>query len=251
MHVSYVSRPLQGAETCYTPTEIAVLAMIHTARSVRMIFRKHKVKVTDRPIEEILRISGTEGRLVKWAAELRIFDVLYISRKEAKGQVVRKFPEEERQMPHALEENDKGESKNLRKEQARTPREWRLYMGRKASKEGSGIEMILISLDEKASSYTIRLNFHASEERMDYEALLAGLVASIGKCMKDLHVFFSSKELVDQVEGHIVHKTMETKRYKEEVMDVTTPFHRFRITHLPKNVNPKAENPNRTYNNQA
>ncbi|GJY13467.1 hypothetical protein Tco_0382776 [Tanacetum coccineum] len=113
-------------------------------------------------------------------AELRIFDVSCISRKEAKGQVVRKFPEEERQMPHALEENDKGESKNLRKEQARTPREWRLYMGRKASKEGSCIEMILISLEEKASSYTIRLNFHAFEESMDYEALLAGLVTSIG-----------------------------------------------------------------------
>ncbi|GKA57682.1 reverse transcriptase domain-containing protein [Tanacetum coccineum] len=42
--VSYVSRPLQGMEICYTPTEKMVQALIHTTRSLRAIFRKHKVK---------------------------------------------------------------------------------------------------------------------------------------------------------------------------------------------------------------
>ncbi|GKC77386.1 reverse transcriptase domain-containing protein [Tanacetum coccineum] len=70
--VSYVSRPLQGMEICYTPIEKRVQALIHTARSLRIVFRKHKVKVvTDGPMEETLKLSGREGRLGKWATEIR------------------------------------------------------------------------------------------------------------------------------------------------------------------------------------
>ncbi|GKC00248.1 reverse transcriptase domain-containing protein [Tanacetum coccineum] len=68
-----------------------------------------------------------------------------------------------------------------------------------------------------------------------------GLVASAGKGMKDLHVFIDSQILVDQVEGNRIPAMEQEKRYKEEVMDATTPFHRFRITHLPKILNFKAE----------
>ncbi|GKC48181.1 hypothetical protein Tco_1065903 [Tanacetum coccineum] len=97
-------------------------------------------------------------------AELRTYDISYIPRKEVEGQAVRNFPKQERQTPRASEENDKEASEKLQKEQAATLRAWRLYLGREASKE----------------------------------ALLAGLVAFAGKGMKDLHVFVSSKELVDQ-----------------------------------------------------
>nr|GEU53976.1 hypothetical protein [Tanacetum cinerariifolium] len=48
--ISYVSRPLQGLEICYTLMENAVLTMIHTTRNLRKIFRTYKVDVvTDGP----------------------------------------------------------------------------------------------------------------------------------------------------------------------------------------------------------
>ncbi|GJZ65435.1 retrovirus-related pol polyprotein from transposon TNT 1-94 [Tanacetum coccineum] len=78
-------------------------------------------------------------------------------------------------------------------------------------------------------------------DRMDYEALLARLVASAGKGMKYLHVFVGSKLLVDQVEESRVPKSKKIKKYREEIMDATSPFHRFWITHLLKALNPKAE----------
>ncbi|GJU70999.1 gag-pol polyprotein [Tanacetum coccineum] len=68
-----------------------------------------------------------------------------------------------------------------------------------------------------------------------------GLVASAGKGMKDLHVFVDSQILVDQMEGSRTPTTEEINKYMEEIMDATTLFHRFRITHLPKNLNFKAE----------
>nr|GEU49702.1 hypothetical protein [Tanacetum cinerariifolium] len=90
--VSYVSRPLQRMEICYTPTEKRVQALIYTVRSLRTVFRKHKVKVvTDGSMEETLKLVKREERLGKWATEIRTYDISYIQRKEAKGPVVKKF----------------------------------------------------------------------------------------------------------------------------------------------------------------
>ncbi|GJT78998.1 reverse transcriptase domain-containing protein [Tanacetum coccineum] len=90
-------------------------------------------------------------------------------------------------------------------------------------------------------SYAIRLKFNASDHAMDCEALLAGLVAFVNKGMKDLHVFIDTLTLVAQIEGNHTPTTEQERKYKEETMDATAPFHRFRITHLPKILNSKAE----------
>ncbi|GKE77232.1 hypothetical protein Tco_1543352 [Tanacetum coccineum] len=80
---------------------------LSTAReSLRMIFWRHKVRVvTDGPMEEMLIISGTEGRLEIWAAELRTYDVSCILRKEVEGQVVRKFFKQGEKVLRALDKN--------------------------------------------------------------------------------------------------------------------------------------------------
>nr|GEV92986.1 hypothetical protein [Tanacetum cinerariifolium] len=109
IHVSYVNQPLQGMEICYTLTKKTVQALIHTTRSLREIFRKHKVKViTDGPMEEILKLSGKEGRLAKWAAEIRIYDISYTQRKEAEGSIVKKFCDQGEQLQEILDAYEGG-----------------------------------------------------------------------------------------------------------------------------------------------
>ncbi|GKF18037.1 reverse transcriptase domain-containing protein, partial [Tanacetum coccineum] len=75
-------------------------------------------------------------------------------------------------------------------------------------------------------SYAIRLKFNASNHAMDYEALLAGLAASVSKGMKDLHVFMDSPKLVAQTEGNHMPATEQERKYKKEIMDATASFHR-------------------------
>ncbi|GKB03816.1 reverse transcriptase domain-containing protein [Tanacetum coccineum] len=90
-------------------------------------------------------------------------------------------------------------------------------------------------------SYAIRLKFNASNHAMDCEALLAGLVASVNKGMKDLHVFIDSLTLVAQIEGNHTPIMEQERKYKEEIINATALFHKFQITHLPKILNSKAE----------
>ncbi|GJW87706.1 hypothetical protein Tco_0163046 [Tanacetum coccineum] len=42
-------------------------------------------------------------------------------------------------------------------------------------------------------------------------------------------------------EGNHMPATEQERKYKKEIMEVTAPFHRFQITHLPKILNSKAE----------
>ncbi|GJW28515.1 hypothetical protein Tco_0045390 [Tanacetum coccineum] len=84
----------------------------------------------------------------------------------------------------------------------------RLYLGKEAIEESSGVGIILVSPDEKMHSYAIRLKFNASDHVMDCEALLAGLI-----------------------EGNHTPATVQERKYKEEVMDATAPFHST-ISHL-------------------
>ncbi|GKA52830.1 reverse transcriptase domain-containing protein [Tanacetum coccineum] len=182
-----------------------------------LFFRNHKVKVViDGPMEETLKISGRERRLGKWATEIRTYDISYVQRKEVEGPVIRKFfgqGEQGLEIIPRLEEIE----------------------------EGLGIKIILASPEEKMYLYAIRLKFKASSYAMDYEALLAGLAASANQGMKDLHVFIDSLTLVAQVEGNHTLATKQERRYKKEIMDATVPFYRFRVTHLLKILNLKAE----------
>ncbi|GKD48450.1 gag-pol polyprotein [Tanacetum coccineum] len=239
------NRPLHGMEICYTLTKKMVQALIHTTRSLRAIFRKHKVKVvTDRPTKEILKLSERERRLVKWTAEVRTYDISYIQRKEAERSVVKKFFGQGEQVHETPDANEGGTfnlSKKLQEKSNPTPRAWRLYLGKETIEKGSGVGIILVSPDEKMHSYAIRLKFNASDYAINCEALLAGLAAFISKGMKDLHVFMDSPKLVAQIKGNHTPSMEEEKRYKKEIMDATAPFHRFRIAHLPKILNSKAE----------
>ncbi|GJT83148.1 reverse transcriptase domain-containing protein [Tanacetum coccineum] len=183
--VSYVSRPLQGMEICYTPTKKRVQTLIHTARSLRTVFRNHKVKVvTDGSMKETLKLAEREGRLGKWATEIRTYDISYVQRKEAERPVVKKVFGQGEQVEETPDANKGGIfdlSKAFQANSTPTTRAWRLYLGRETIKEGSGIGIILISPEEKMYSYAIRLKFKASNHAMDCEALLAGLAASANK----------------------------------------------------------------------
>nr|GEV97014.1 Gag-Pol polyprotein [Tanacetum cinerariifolium] len=215
--VSYVSRPLQGIEICYTLTEKIAQALFQTRRSLREIFRKHKVKVvTNGPMEEILKLSRKEGRLAKWAVEIQTYDISYIPRKEVERSVVKKFFSQGEQA-------------------------WRLYLGKETIEEGFDVGIILVSPKEMMHSYAIHLKFNTSNYAIDFEALLARLAVSVSKGMKDMHIFMNLPNLVSQTKGNHTPATEQEMKYKKEIMDTTTPFHSIWITHLPKILNSKAE----------
>nr|GEU79934.1 hypothetical protein [Tanacetum cinerariifolium] len=182
----------------------------------RYLFPMHKVKVvTDGPMEETIKLARREGRLGKWATDIRTYDISYVQRKVVEGTIVKKFFSQREQVEETPDTNKGGIfdlSKGFQENSTPTTRAWRLYLGRETIEEGSSVGIILISPREKMYSYVIRLKFKASNHTMDCEALLAGLAASTNQGMKDLHVFINSLTLVAQVEGNHTPTTEQERR---------------------------------------
>ncbi|GKC19381.1 reverse transcriptase domain-containing protein [Tanacetum coccineum] len=105
--------------------------------------------------------------LLKWAAEIRTYDISYIPRKEAKGSVVKKFSSQGEQVQETLDENEGGTlnlNKELQAKSTLTPRAWRLYLGKETIEE-------------------------------DCEALLAGLAASANQGLTTIKLEFLNQEV--------------------------------------------------------
>ena len=76
--VYYCSRALRGAEERYPRMEKLILALVTAARKLRPYFQAHTIEVpTEYPMKQVLHKPEVSGRLMKWAIELREFDIRY------------------------------------------------------------------------------------------------------------------------------------------------------------------------------
>ncbi|GJR67463.1 reverse transcriptase domain-containing protein [Tanacetum coccineum] len=136
---------------------------------------------------------------------------------------------------------DVPEYSNARENLTPGSRAWRLYTDGASNNEGSGAGLILIAPDDVEYSYALRLNFSNSNNDAEYEALLAGLRIAKEMQVKDIHAFVDSKLVASQVEGSYEAKGARMIKYREKVLELAGAFNRFRITHIPRAENRKAD----------
>jgi len=90
--VYFASRTLQDAETRYQTVEKVALALVMTARKLRVYFQNHKIVVkNDYPIAKIPSKPDLAGRMVGWAVELSEYGIRYEPRGPIKAQVLADF----------------------------------------------------------------------------------------------------------------------------------------------------------------
>ena len=109
---------------------------------------------------------------MKWALELKEFEVLYRPRKAIKGQALADFIAE---FTYPEDPTEKVEPSNLLPYLQGSLPAWTLYVGGSSNSQGSGAGIILITPDEIQLEYVLRFGFQASNNEAEYEALLVGL----------------------------------------------------------------------------
>ncbi|XP_072086570.1 uncharacterized protein [Arachis hypogaea] len=181
--VYFVSKTLQHAELNYPRIEKLALALIFSARRLRPYFQSHVIHVrTDHPIRQVLHKPAIAGRLIKWAVELSEFDIRYQSRGPIKSQFLADFiaeltiPSEE---DHA--------------------KQWILYVDGSSNNGGCGAGIRLEADDGFILEHSIHLAFKASNNKSEYEALLAGLRLCLDLQISTIKVYCDSLLVVQQV----------------------------------------------------
>ena len=229
--IYYCSRALRGAEERYPRMEKLILALVTAARKLRPYFQAHTIEVpTEYPMKQVLHKPETSGRLMKWAIELSEFDIRYKPKTAIKGQVLADFD---------MEFTSAEPAKNT---QTTTDLSvWKLSVDGASNAQGSGAGLILTSPEGIDIEYALRFGFRASNNEVEYEAVIAGLNLAHSLEVNQLEVCSDSQLVVRQIEDTYEAKNGRMILYLRKVRDLLKTFVLVQVKHVPKAKNSRAD----------
>ena len=217
--IYYVSKSLHEAEVRYLSLEKAILVVVLGTHKLPHYFQAHTVVVlTQLPLKTILRSADYTGRIAKWGTLLGAFDIKYMPRTSIKGQVladlVAKFTEPE--IEESLQVGNMDEKLVGTISQGRLPT-WDVYVDGASNQKGSGVGLVLMSPEKVVIEKALRLNFSATNNEAEYEAMLIGMAMVQRMGGKSTKLFSDSRLVVGQVRGEFEAKDEWMQGYLSQV----------------------------------
>ncbi|KAL2240234.1 UNVERIFIED_CONTAM: Retrovirus-related Pol polyprotein from transposon [Sesamum indicum] len=221
--VYYVSKMLQGAEKKYIQIEKLALALVIAARKLRPYFQFHPIVVlTNHPLKQVMVKPDTSGRMVKWAVELGEFDIEFQTRNAIKRQVFADFLVE------------------FAGDQPQKEERWLLHVDGSSTSKNGGAGIYLQGPDGAEIEIAVRLDFLATNNEAEYEALIQGLQTAIDGGIRQVDVYTDSQLVVMQVQGYETREWSMTQ-YQIRVKEMMKKFERCTISQIPRDENMRAD----------
>ncbi|GAV62550.1 RVT_3 domain-containing protein, partial [Cephalotus follicularis] len=120
--------------------------------------------LTDKPLKQVLAKSDTSERLIKWSVKLGKYDVNFEARPAIKSQVLADFVGDNTPT-ECMEENPSENERGI----------WKLSEDGSSCVTSSGAGMVLTSPYGWTLEYALRFRFKATNNEVEWEALIAGL----------------------------------------------------------------------------
>ena len=92
-----------------------------------------------------------------------------------------------------------------------------MYVDGVSNQKGSGIGLVLISFKKVIVEKSLRLDFSATNNEVEYEALLMGMAMVQRMGGKSVKVFLNSRLVVGQVKGEFEAKNERMQGYLSQV----------------------------------
>ncbi|KAL0374124.1 UNVERIFIED_CONTAM: hypothetical protein Sradi_3328100 [Sesamum radiatum] len=115
---------------------------------------------TNTPLKQDLGRPETSGPLIKWAIELRKYDISYLPRTTIKAQTLADFV---------------SEMIGTTQEEVPEARPWLLHIDGLSTAQGSGAGIVLTTLQGEDMEFAVKFEFRASNNKVEYEALVLGM----------------------------------------------------------------------------
>ena len=162
--VYYTSRALRGAEERYPPMEKLAFALVTAARKLRPYFQAHTiVLLTNHPLRKAINKPDATGRLIQWSIELSEFDIDYRPRTAIKTQALADFIAE-----FTLKDDEPTED-------VEQTSKWTVNIDGSSTRDSGGVGIVLKSPEGDIIKQAVQLQYPTTNNKVEYEALLAGL----------------------------------------------------------------------------
>ncbi|XP_075645491.1 uncharacterized protein LOC142616548 [Castanea sativa] len=179
--------------------EKIAFALLVASRKLCPYFQAHPIVVmTNQPIRKTMNKMDAAGRLIKWAIELGQFDIEYQPRAAIKAQVMADFIVEFT-YPY--------------KEEEPPMKTWTVQTDGFTTRKVGGAGVVLISLEKETLKYVVRLQFLATNNEAEYEALLIGLSLAKALREKNLIIQVDYQLIIGQIKGDYEAKEERMQKY--------------------------------------
>jgi ribonuclease HI len=156
------------------------------------------------------------------------FDIDYRPRTAIKAQALADFIAE---FTHPWEEEGELEQHEV----------WTVSIDGSSTKEMGGAGIILVSPEKDKFEYAIQLCFRATNNEVEYEALLAGLKLSKNIGVKNLIVKSDSQLVIGQIKGKYEAREDRMKKYLTVVQTLLPHFKKVEFVQIPREENIDAD----------
>ena len=110
-----------------------------------------------------------------------------------------------------------------------------------ANAQGSGASLILTSPDGIDVAYALKLGFQASNNKVEYEVIIAGLNLAHTMDADQLEVSSDSQLVVKQIEDSYETRGEKMILYLKKVQELLKKFARVQVKHAPRAENSRAD----------
>ena len=120
------------------------------------------------------------------------------------------------------------------------PLSWRVYVDSTTNQRGSGVGLILISPEKITIEKSLRLDFLATNNEAEYEALLVGMTMVQNMGGKVVEIFSNSRLVVGQVKEELEARDGRMQEYLNQVRHLQSRFKSFNLLQIPRSENTHA-----------
>jgi ribonuclease HI len=111
-----------------------------------------------------------------------------------------------------------------------------------SSREGAGVGIIFVSPTQETISLSYKLEFEATNNVVEYEALTLGLRAAKDMGIKEIAVFGDAELIIQQIKNIYQAKHPRLRSYRNEAWDLIDSFFlAFNISFIPRGENTLAD----------
>nr|GEU68496.1 reverse transcriptase domain-containing protein [Tanacetum cinerariifolium] len=159
-------------------------------------------------------------RLLKWSFELEEHDIHYRPRTSVNGHILVDF---------IMERSKDDPQDTIMKEKEALPDPWILFTDGSSCIDGFGAGLIITNLEGTEFTYALRFRFDATNNEVEYEALIAGLRIAEQTRVKNLQANVDSRLVANQV--NVTYRAKETGmiKYLEKFKQLAITFKEFTI----------------------
>jgi ribonuclease HI len=199
--------------------------------------------VTSFPSRAILHNSNATGNIAKWAAELAEFQLDFQPRHAVKSQVLADFIVEWTPPPSAPggPDPDSDPTPAEPKGPIFTGPHWTLFFDGSAHQQVGGAGVVLIDPNGDQVKYMVHLEFKATNNMAEYEALIFSLSAALSLGIRQLLVKGDSQLIIKQVHEECSCNEPRLAAYLLHVRKLEKEFTALELQHVPRADNSVAD----------